>query len=154
MKCFTTTILAVFSSTAISGHFVGFSSGTTTGDVGLLGMNEACVATYGAGAKFCSSKDIVWSPTLSAQTGEAWVRPVYVNIETAHAENSIHRALEYSGQFDTPENLSCDSWRTSGSPLTGLVVTGNKFAFMTYSCHVPAYVACCSSSAAYRIAPN
>ena len=148
MKFVWTIMGAFLTSTVSAGHFLGFSTETVTGNAGLLGMNNACIAEYGENAKFCSSKDIILSPSLTAQSGQSWVRP-HIVASTTITSNVL---VDYSGISGSVTDLSCRGWGIEAG--VGLGINGANLAFMSLACGAEYHVACCKSSAAYRIAPN
>ena len=154
MKYVISTILAILSNTTMAGSFLGFSSDTVQGDAGLFGMNQACVNEFGAEAKFCSSKDIILSPSLTAQTGTAWVRPIIVATGQQNAADGFLSVIDYSGLKVNNNNLSCNGWSVTITPFTGLTIRGANLGFLFGNCTAFNRVACCKASAAYRISPN
>jgi hypothetical protein len=139
----------VYASSAYSGNFVGFSAGALDGGNGIYNMNQECIDTYGEGHKLCSSRDILWSPQPAVKPSGgffAWVRPTYI-------------APDFDASGQTGSSLSCSGWRSNGESLHGLVVSQNLEFMPTSSislgnCSSELVVACCKSSAGYRIAPN
>ena len=51
-------------SVAPPSQFVGFSSDSVQGDVGLVGMHGACALTYGVGARLCHDVEVFKTPNL------------------------------------------------------------------------------------------
>ena len=66
---------------AQSVQYVGPSDDSALGDEGILGFNALCQATYGEGARFCTSGDILGSGSLPATPAtEQWVHPTGVEV--------------------------------------------------------------------------
>lgn len=52
-------------------QLVGFSTATVQGDPGVLGMSAQCLATFGDGARMCTSVEIMETTAVPAVSGEA-----------------------------------------------------------------------------------
>ena len=58
-------------------QFVGFSSNSVQGDVGLVGMHGECATTYGAGALMCLDIEVFKTPNLQPvpSVPSGWIQP-------------------------------------------------------------------------------
>jgi hypothetical protein len=86
-------------------RFTGFSKNTVSADAGLVGMHEACSATYGAGARMCLDIEVFKTPELKTDptVTRGWLQPT----------------SNLSG--DNPGSLSCNGWSVNaGSAATWL----------------------------------
>ena len=125
---------AIPTPTAGSGEvvFEGFSSATVLTNIGYLGMNNACKATY-TGSRMCTSEEVIGDSNVTSLPAgaNAWVRPL----------------MQESGSIDKTSNIpawSCKSWSSTQSTGLGLVVN-SSLSFSNYSCNFTfLYVACCS----------
>ena len=142
-----------FASRAIAGEFLGFSSDPVQGNAGIGAMNQTCVNTYGAGTKFCSSKDIILSRTLPTQSDQAWVAPFIIGSAPDYQFSGL-MVLDYSGLTAGSTAISCDAWSSNFSNRGGLVTIGAKMSFGVNPCNNLNPVACCEASDARWIAPN
>ena len=112
--------------------FEGFSSATVLTNIGYLGMNNACKATY-TGSRMCTSEEVIGDSNVTSLPAgaNAWVRPL----------------MQESGSIDKTSNTnawSCKSWSSTQSTGLGLVVN-SSLSFSNYSCNFTfLYVACCS----------
>jgi hypothetical protein len=100
--------------------------------LGFVGMTTTCRAEFGAGARMCTSKEIMDSDTLNLlaiPAGGCWVRPSWVG--------SV--GSDESGLNGNPGSLSCQSG-------TALILDA-KGRFATSGCSTdngaPLPVACC-----------
>jgi hypothetical protein len=118
--------------------FVGFSEEMMDGSGGLLKRYQACQATYGLGARMCTSKEIIETADLPSDlVGDAWVQPVFV-------PTSLDAVTDISGvtvQY-YPTQFSCLSWRVINDSDRGLVVMSDV-SFLTLPCSTERHVACC-----------
>jgi hypothetical protein len=129
--------------------FLGFSMlpGVAGGD-GLLAMRQAC-GMFGAGARMCTSEEILESTALTDQgAGTAWVR--VAPISDAAPAREDHRAsfIDASGVYFSEEFANCNGWTYAPGPFDpprqALIVTGS-FVFDVGSCRELRPVACCGT---------
>ena len=100
-------------------QFVGFSSSSTTGAVGVLMFTYFCQEKFGPGYRMCTTEEVmntvVLPPWEAAGTG--WVRPTFV--PSVGGDPPQVGGLDVSGlASNIPRNMSCDSW-TSNTSVTG-----------------------------------
>ena len=60
-------------------NFSGFSSASVLGSAGFLGMHGACQIDFGSNARMATEVEVFNTAELTAQTGSAWVRPVFTS---------------------------------------------------------------------------
>lgn len=116
--------------------FVGFSTGTTTGDAGGVGgMNLLCQNTFGPNSRMANTKEYFDSNTTIAPAPRAW-------INTTLVLGDGFLAVDYSGRIFVPNlvNVNCLAWSFDSSgngfvidPVNGVTV---------FSCTVANQVAC------------
>lgn len=131
-------------------RFLGFSTATVHGGVGLRGMNQACQNTYpsAAGVRMCKSSEILDTAVLPIQPngGWGWVHPTIVELEIDTSVTGYKtRPLDASGVLGRSDGLlSCNAWRSAASNTRGLAVDGTGFWLAEANCNGTNYVACCS----------
>ena len=109
-------VLFAGSAYAQNAQYVGPSDEAADGDEGILGFNELCKDTFGAGARFCTSSDILGSGSLPAPGGRQWVAPTVIGISVT---SSIF-VLDTTGKVATSGNISCTGWFTASNAFQGL----------------------------------
>ena len=127
---------------APASQFMGFSSGTTDGTGGLIGMSNLCHASF-SGSHICSTVEFGGSIKNSATgvSGTAWIRPVITG-DGQFAD--IESGIEANGS----SQLSCNGWNANSTSNTGLSVddkgsiSGPSSAVIS-SCDVQRSVVCC-----------
>ena len=104
-------------------RFVGFSSGTTTGDAGgPLGMHAICQRSFGPDARMCTTEEF-WKTPPADNTLEdpisGWIQPVIIAtyFDPTAPEGSQQVYVEYSGIRARAETgsaptryFSCGQW--------------------------------------------
>lgn len=120
---------------AVQYQFVGFSTATVNGGVGLLGMHGACQEDHGPEARMASSKEIIEEPQLSPQPGEAWVRPTFVETGNTTADLS-------GMNLPDPAQFTCSGWERGDNASNALICAGINFHFDFSKCDVLNHVAC------------
>ena len=103
-------------------RFVGFSTIVVAGDVGIIGLYDACQIDFrSATARACFSDEAIRDPDVFAEAsfadGEgAWLMPVVTGASPA---------MDVSGVGDDSRfDLSCAYWR--GGVVTGLAISGHQ----------------------------
>ena len=133
-----------------SGNFLGLSEDLVLGDVGLVGLEEACMDTFGRRARVCTSEEIIKAAPLLKPIPDdgAWVYPTTVGATPdliAGGWDMMDFSLTGSSSLT---NFSCRVWTTQetdgGYPAQGLIVYGYK-EFRTDDCDVPRAVVCCKA---------
>ena len=127
-------------------EYLGPSDGTGDGDTGVLGFNELCQATYGDGARFCTSQDVLRSGSPPAATNAVqWVMPTIV----ASVIDSLDWVLviDITGQniamrTSRRGELSCRGWSNAVDSMFGLTMT-SRGSFETLHCASDLPAACC-----------
>lgn len=130
-------------------QWIGATSVAFKGDgngLGFVGMTSQCRADYGAGARMCTSAEILASDTLNLNaipSAGCWVRPSF---QTDASSNY----LDGSGSIDN-ETMSCRGWsvKSIGRGLV-LMPTGGLGPFADagdgatgFTCDQSRPVACC-----------
>jgi len=124
--------------------FVGYSSATTTGVVGIQQMHATCQADFPQ-SRMCSSQEILDSPSLPPAPGpppyeRAWIAP---SIRGAVAGPDGARVVDASGLEANADAVSCDAWRSFTHGLTYTPNGGTANSISTLSCSTAVPVACC-----------
>ena len=105
-------------------ELVGFTSGTSTGDLGgIFAATQLCQAEF-PGSRICSDREIIDTVNLpTGLSGSAWV-----------------------GRFSlSGTNLvSCDSFTTSGSNFSTMAVTSGGHLLLGTTCSFNRRLACCA----------
>jgi len=117
---------------APASQFMGFSSGTTDGAGGLIGMGNLCHASF-SGSHMCSTVEFGGSTKNSATgvNGTAWIRPVisaaFYDMETGH------------------NGASCFGWNDNRDTIAGFSIDdkGSIRSGGSSYCDVQRSVACC-----------
>ncbi len=97
--------------------FVGFSTGTTTGDAGGVGgMNLLCQNTFGPNSRMANTREFFESNTTIVPVPPAW-------INTALVLGNASFAVDYSGRRFVPNliDVNCLAW-TIDSTGNGLMI--------------------------------
>ena len=100
-------------------QFVGFSSDSVQGDVGLAGMHGACAATYGAGARMCLGMEVIKTPGLQPNltVPSGWIHPTKNNRITGDISQT---------------SASCYNWTSADSTYRGHVLSGERMQVHEY----------------------
>ena len=126
---------------AASIGFVGFSTGTTTGDAGGVGgMNLICQNTFGPNYRMANTKDYFESNSIILPVPPAWIKTTLVL-------GDGFLAVDYSGRKFVPDliNVNCLAWTTdAGNGLMIDSVTGVE----VWGCGLVNRVACSGPAAA------
>ena len=97
--------------------FVGFSTGTTTGDAGGVGgMNLLCQNTFGPNARMANTKEYFDSNTTITPAPPAWINATLVL-------GNASFVVDYSGRRFVPNliDVNCLAW-TFDSSGNGLMI--------------------------------
>jgi len=124
---------------APASQFMGFSSGTTDGAGGLIGMSNLCQASF-PGSHICSTVEFGRSTKNSATgvSGTAWIRPVLAGGDSANALD-----IE-TGHAYTSYRMTCAGWSDNRNTETGLSMDDKGSITRALStCDVQRSVACC-----------
>ena len=110
-------------------EFVGFSTGTVDGSVGVLAMHAACQTDFGADTRMCTSEEYFRSPgAADPGSDSAWV----------------HGAAAVSF-FSNVAAQNCNGWNDNSSTRRGLTVQENGIVNTDDSfCNVARPVTCCT----------
>lgn len=126
--------------------FVGFSDEILQGTAGLVALYAACQSKFGPDSRMCTSQEVLNSTTLSPQTGEAWVHPVFTLTGTGDGSNLASDVsgigASLSPGFPASEGLTCRGWSTSANNTRGLTVNG-ALSFARETCDGSRSVTCC-----------
>ncbi len=120
-------------------EYVGETEATTVPNIGIITMHDLCNASFPA-ARMCSSSDIIRGGGVKADPPprEAWVSPSLVTGTTAGY------VLDASGVTSAKGTLSCSSWSSASSGLTGLVLTSWGWLSVATCNSTKVAVACCA----------
>jgi hypothetical protein len=120
--------------------FIGITNAVADGNTGFLGMSGLCQAEF-PGSHFCTTQEIMESPSLPDVASPSWVHPVYSAVVDIQEQGEV--LVDVSGVFDNPGGLSCEGWNNnSGAPgVTGMIQTGMSFA--RTNCNTQNPVSCC-----------
>lgn len=113
-------------------RFVGFSTATTNGAVGFVGLHALCQADFGSQARACTSEEYIRSPHAEAPATGAWLLP-----SVAGGSNTTG-GIDFSGQ--TVAN--CRGW-TEVSGNLGLSVR-EQGGIDVSGCSSSLAVTCCA----------
>ena len=115
-------------------EFVGFSSGTVDGTVGVLAMHATCQADFGPDVRMCTSEEY-WRSPSAADPGPtpAWVHP---------SPGPGASGRDFSGATVSDVDLrSCGGW--TGINGTGLAI-GQNGSTLAVFCNEARPVTCCA----------
>jgi hypothetical protein len=123
--------------------FVGFSTASTTGNLGITGMHELCQADY-TDSRMCSSQEILDStrlpPAGTLVPSYSWIAP---SIRGGLFDGVQPLAIDASGESNGPGDLSCNAWTNTGA--SGLAYSPRSYiSIRSYSCSLSMPVACCA----------
>lgn len=92
-------------------QFVGFSSDSVKGNVGLVGMHGACSLTYGTGARMCTDEEVFKTPNLQPvpSVPSGWIQPTSQMM-----------------QFDDINKQTCSHWSDRSIGGIGFVLSGER----------------------------
>ena len=129
-------------------QYLGPSNDAGAPNTGVLGFNALCKATYGDGAQFCSSQDILRSGSLPAEPQlPMWVMPTIVESVVDPNQgvvvfdaSGVAAPLTIGGGIFSA--LNCGGWRVMGGGVDGLAV-GAQGSFQRISCDTDRRAACC-----------
>lgn len=113
-------------------RFVGFSTGTTNGAVGFVGLYALCQDDFGSEARACNSEEYIRSPHAGAPTTGAWLLP-----SVAGGSNAAG-GIDFSGQAVA----NCRGW-TEVSGNLGLSVR-EQGGIDVSGCSSSLAVTCCA----------
>ena len=105
--------------------YVGFTTTQVLGDVGFLGMHNACQIDYGSNARMATSEEFFDNLEVSSQTGSAWLQP-----------------WRFSPFGDSTEMCSSWSSATGQSGNDGLIIDGTNLSLADEDCDISRSVAC------------
>ena len=127
-------------------EYVGETTVSTLGNVGLQAMHNLCAADFKE-ARMCSSHDLIRngaSPLSTLPVLAAWMNPM---VATHQREPPANLAADISGVTSSkgPQGLSCAGWRLIAGELTGLAFIRSPVTISLARCDFPFPVACCSA---------
>ena len=128
-------------------QWVGATSVTYDGSgngLGFVGMTSQCRADFGPGARMCRSREIMDSDTLnlnSIPTQGCWVRTEWNPFAAGRPSSNFVLGLDESGQSDSPANMTCSSWASTGGTGLSLQPAGS---LLMGGCSTPRSIACCA----------
>lgn len=131
------------------GVFVGFTSMTSTGNLGgRVGAHAMCQAQFGANAWFCHATEYVNSAAQGAPVGGAWIDWSAAENGTAVTAGGLSAGRSGTG------NGTCTSW-TSNSTSPGTLTVGVFGEIVSNAagvdCSQQRPVACCAGARPTRV---
>ncbi|MEN8132889.1 MAG: hypothetical protein ABFS45_22460 [Pseudomonadota bacterium] len=123
-------------------RFAGFSTQTTTGNVGINNLYKICQYDLGNdAARMCSSKEFMLSPSVASITADSltsWVHPTIIG------SFGVQSFIDYTGvDFVYPSFTSCNGW-IGGDRGLAVFVIGGAVAFGPLPCVDALQVTCCT----------
>lgn len=118
-------------------QYVGNSAITTKGGAGVAALTGLCFDEFGAGARICTSEEVLLSTEplpVDANADPQWVLATFVS--------GAFKIFDTSGIEGQPHTLSCLGWRSNSSSYQGLTVS-DVGSFERKGCNVLRQVACC-----------
>lgn len=118
---------AALNNISVERQFVGFSNDAVAGDSGLVGINAACAATYGTGARICFDSEVYNTPNLQPipSVSRGWLQPTNFS-------------------FDSPAMFSCKWWSFHRIDQSATWLTGEMgIDWGDNQCAFVLPVACC-----------
>jgi hypothetical protein len=116
--------------------YVGNSTATEKGGVGVATLSDLCADDFGADARMCTSEEVLLNNTALPADPNAdpqWVLPVFLS--------GAYKIFDVTGVEGQPNSLSCSGWRSNST--TGMVVS-NSGQFDKKGCGTARQVACCA----------
>lgn len=131
------------------GVFVGFTSATSTGNLGgRVGAHAMCQAQFGPNAWFCHATEYLNSAAQGAPVGGAWV-----DWSAAENGNAVTAGGLSAGRSGTNTN-SCSSWTNGTTGVSQLTIGVNGEIVSGASgtnCSQLRPAACCAGARATRV---
>jgi hypothetical protein len=118
-------------------QYVGNSTGTTKGGVGVAVLSDLCDTTF-PGSRICTSEEVLLNigpVAADSNTEVQWVLPNFVS--------GSFKIFDVTGTEGQPTTLSCTSWRSNSSQ--GLTVSDDG-KFEKKGCGTARQVACCKAA--------
>jgi hypothetical protein len=146
----------VASTSSYSYQFVGFSSGTTTGNAGgNRGLNALCQSSFGPSSRVCTSSEYVTSPIGTSISTYGWVLPSIVSMQyipdySAGTPWVYTDASGFMTAFSYPIDRipNCVQYTSPSPSIVGLLAAGS-LVYVTYdSCLNSHAVTCCAPASA------
>jgi len=128
----------ISSTQSATNSFQGFSSGTSTGGVGLITLGNLCSSSF-AGSHVCTTQEFATSSYASATglSGDAWIQPTYSFVGSSNALDAV------SGVAGTTPSFTCRGWTQSASINDKALTVSSVGKFVIQVCSTPRAVACC-----------
>jgi len=129
----------ISSTQSATNSFQGFSSGTSTGGVGLITLSNLCNSSF-AGSRVCSTQEFATSSYSSATglSGSAWIRA------TLHREDDSSLFDTISGLSSPASAITCSGWAQSASVNDKGLTVSSVGKFVIQQCSLSLAVACCN----------
>ena len=133
-------------------EYLGPSEGGDDGAAGVLAFNALCRSSYGDGARFCASEDVLRSGSLPADRDiRQWVMPTIVASVIDNLGWTV--VIDVTGQTSSlalrRPNLSCQGWSNAAKTVFGLTMTSTG-SFSTQHCANELPAACCRAARGER----
>jgi len=123
---------------SVTNSFKGFSSGTSTGGVGLITLGNLCNSTF-TGSHVCTTLEFASSSYASATglSGNAWIQP---SLGPSSSNSPRDQVSLLTG---SRLSLNCDNWALNTATESALAVSAVG-SISKQACSVPLAVACCN----------
>lgn len=115
---------------------VGFSTAQLQGNAGLLGMHNACQASFGNSARMATSMEVFLTPGLTTQSGSAWTQPVFMP-----GNGNVDQIFGSANSTNINNGLTCYGWQLAGN-TQGLIVQGANYSVGMGTCNTPRSAVC------------
>jgi len=119
--------------------FQGFSSGTSTGGVGLITLGNLCSSSF-TGSHVCSTQEFSTSSYSGASglSGSAWIQPTVLPTAVSYLVTEV-----VTGLNTRPEYFTCEGWAESSSVNDKGLTVSAEGKFTIQACSLSLAVACC-----------
>lgn len=122
--------------------YVGRSATNTSPDIGNVGLNQLCAATF-PGSRMCTSAELILTGDPPATTSNQWLAPTFTGAVIGS------EVVDFSGLVGTPAALSCGSTAINEGPFsqttgTGIVYVTTSGTIVKAGCNGVRPVACCA----------
>lgn len=122
--------------------YVGRSATDTAPDIGNLGLNQLCAATY-PGGRMCTTAELILTGNPPPSSGNQWLAPTFTGAVIGS------EVVDFSGLVGTPAGLSCGSTAINEGPFslttgTGIVYQSSAGRILKSGCNGIRPVACCA----------
>lgn len=135
-----TLALSLGTAGAADWQLFGFTTGVTTGDAGITGMNRLCSTEY-PGSRLCTTDEIVGTidPRLETLRRFAWVHSdLTIGLSST---NTVYDSLGKAISLGNGHTPNCEGW--SYSSTWAVTITTDSGSALVKPCSVARPLACC-----------